>query len=73
MSITAREREVLMLTSNGLSSKQIANQIYLSHYTVNDHLKNLKAKMHAANVAQLVRRGFESGILRVTHHQTAQS
>jgi len=37
MSITPREREVLKLTSNGLSSKQIAHQIYLSHYTVNDH------------------------------------
>lgn len=66
MSITPREREVLKLASNGLSSKQIAHQIYLSHYTVNDHLKNLRTKMEAANVAQLIRRGFETGILQIT-------
>ncbi len=70
MSITPREREVLKLASNGLSSKQIAHQIYLSHYTVNDHLKSLKSKMQAANVAQLVRRGFETGIL-TSHNSIA--
>jgi len=70
MSITPREREVLKLASNGLSSKQIAHQIYISHYTVNDHLKSLKAKMDASNVAQLIRRGFESGIL-TSHNSIA--
>jgi len=63
MRITPREKQVLYLASNGLNSKEIAHQIYLSPYTVNDHLKNLRAKMDASNVAQLIRRGFESGIL----------
>jgi DNA-binding NarL/FixJ family response regulator len=71
MNITTREQEVLTLVSNGLSSKQIAQEIYLSHHTVNDHLKSLRAKMEANNLAQLVRRGFEIGIL--TSHSINRS
>lgn len=63
MSITTREREVLELASYGLNSKQIAQKVFISPYTVNDHLKNLRAKMDASNVAQLIRKGFEKGLL----------
>ncbi len=63
MSITEREKEVLYWASNGLSSKEIAHKIYISHYTVHDHLKSLRTKMNASNAAELVRRGFETGIL----------
>ncbi len=63
MSITTREKEVLELASFGLNSKQIAQKVFLSPYTVNDHLKNLRNKMNASNVAQLIRKGFEQGLL----------
>ena len=66
--ITAREKEVLYLASNGLSSKEIAQEISLSPYTVNDHMKSLRTKMKANNLAQLVRIGFELGILSPTNH-----
>ena len=68
MSITTREKEVLELASLGFNSKQIAHKIYISPYTVNDHLRNLRIKMDASNVALLVRRGFEYGLL--TPHNT---
>ena len=63
MSITTREKEVLELASFGLNSKQIAQKVFLSPYTVNDHLKNLINKMNASNAAQLIRKGFEQGLL----------
>ena len=63
MSITEREREVLYWASYGLSSKEIAHEVSLSPYTVHDHLKNLRLKMNASNAAELVRRGFEEGLL----------
>lgn len=62
--ISAREREVLELVSQGLSRKQVALSIHLSFHTVNDHVKNLQMKLDANNTAQLIRKGFETGFLK---------
>ena len=63
MSITPREREVLYWISHGYSRKQIADKIYLSPHTINDYMKNLLNKLNANNVAELMRKGFEMGVL----------
>lgn len=65
MSITRRETEVLNLISHGYSRKQIADKMFLSQHTVNDYMKSLLAKFKANNVAELTRKGFEEGLLRV--------
>ena len=61
--ISSREKEVLHLIANEYTTNEIAAELYLSPHTVISHRKNLLQKMHAKNVAGMVRRGFEIGIL----------
>lgn len=61
--LTNRELQVLDLVSNGLSTIDIANELYLSPETVKTHRKNLITKLDAKNVANLIRIAFESGII----------
>lgn len=61
--ISRRERQVLELLSFGQSSQEIAAQLYLSPYTVNDHRRSLRGKLRAKNVAQMIRKGFELQLL----------
>jgi DNA-binding CsgD family transcriptional regulator len=52
--ITRREREVLALIAQGKTSKQIAQQLNLSVYTVNNHRKHICKKADLHSTAQLV-------------------
>ena len=63
--ISNREIQVLKLVAFEHSSKQIASKLNLSRHTVDSHKKNLKYKLAASNIAGLVRKGFELGILPV--------
>ena len=61
--ISPREYEILEKISYGLTTKEIASELYLSQHTVISHRKNLMEKMGVPNVAGLVRKGFEQGVL----------
>ncbi len=63
--VTQREKEVLYKISYGLTTKEIATQLYLSIHTVISHRQNLLEKMDAKNTAGLIRKGFEKGLLRI--------
>ncbi|NWG26912.1 MAG: response regulator transcription factor [Ignavibacteriaceae bacterium] len=43
--LSEREKEILSLLIEGLSKKQIAEKIFLSHHTVDSHLRNIYAKL----------------------------
>ena len=49
-----REKEVLLWVFDGLTSKQIANKMYLSEATVINHRKNMLQKSGAKNAAELI-------------------
>ena len=51
---TAREKEVLLWTAEGLTSKEIAEKLFLSENTVINHRRNMQAKSNTRNVAELV-------------------
>lgn len=52
-SLTRREKEILLLISEGISNKQIAEQLFISENTVKNHLKNLLEKLKLENRVQL--------------------
>jgi RNA polymerase sigma factor (sigma-70 family) len=53
--LTAREREVLQLVTNGLTNKEIADQLGISEVTTKMHRGQVMRKMNAASIADLVR------------------
>lgn len=52
--LSTRQREVMKLVAAGLSNKEIARQLGISHRTVEVHRNQLMLKMEAANLAELV-------------------
>ena len=59
---SGREREVLALVAQGLSDKEIAEQLVLSRHTVHRHVANIRAKLgrgtRTAAVAEAARLGL---------------
>lgn len=53
--LTKREREILELIVQGMTSKEIANKLYISPRTVDTHRSNLMEKLELKNIADLVR------------------
>jgi len=53
-SITAREKDVLLLLAQGLSTKEIASRMGISFHTVESHRKNLRFKFSAKNSTELL-------------------
>ena len=60
--LTERETEVLRLVATGLSYKQIAAQLFISHRTVQNHVQNTLAKLQMHNRVELVRYAIERGL-----------
>ena len=60
--LTERETEVLRLVAKGLSYKQIAERLFLSHRTVQNHVQNTLRKLQLHNRVQLVRYAIQQGL-----------
>jgi DNA-binding NarL/FixJ family response regulator len=60
--LTERETEVLRLVAKGLSYKQIAERLVLSHRTVQNHVQNTLRKLQLNNRVQLTRYAIEQGL-----------
>lgn len=58
-----REIEILTLVCQGLSTKEIAQQLFLSDHTVQTHRRNIQRKLGTANVAELVLLAREAGLV----------
>lgn len=61
--LTAREKEVLELVSNGNSTKQIADMLGISIRTVESHRINMLKKMKVSNTAELIKKAVEMKLL----------
>ncbi|MDX6351327.1 MAG: hypothetical protein QOF84_6117 [Streptomyces sp.] len=60
--LTERETEVLRLVAKGLSYKQIAERLVISHRTVQNHVQNTLGKLQLHNRVELVRYAIEQGL-----------
>ena len=50
-----REKEILELLYEGLTGPQIADKLFLSHYTIETHRKNLMQKLNANTTQHLLK------------------
>jgi DNA-binding NarL/FixJ family response regulator len=60
--LTDREAEILRMVATGLSYRQIAGRLVLSHRTVQNHVQNTLSKLHLHNRVELVRYAIEHGL-----------
>ena len=62
-SLTRREKEILQLIIKEHTSQEIAKQLFVSVGTVETHRRNMISKMGVRNMAGLVSKTYEFGIL----------
>jgi len=60
--LTDRETEVLKLVATGMSYKQIASHLFISHRTVQNHVQNTLNKLQLHNRIELVRFVIAKGL-----------
>ena len=60
--LTERETEILRLVSTGLSAKQIAQRLVVSHRTVQNHIQRTLQKLQLHNRVELTRWAIEQGL-----------
>jgi DNA-binding NarL/FixJ family response regulator len=60
--LTTREREVLSHVARGHSYARIGEELYISPKTVENHVRNILAKLHLSRRHELIRWAVERGI-----------
>ena len=60
--LSDREREVLNLVARGYTYRQVGKELYIAEKTVENHVRNILAKLHLTRRAELVRWAADHGI-----------
>ena len=60
--LTERETEILKMVAKGLSYRQIAERLVMSHRTVQNHVQNTLRKLQMHNRVELTRYAIEQGL-----------
>ncbi len=60
--LSPRETEVLRYVAKGMTAKQIAAKLFLSHRTVENHVQSSLRKLQLANRVELARYAIEHGL-----------
>ncbi|GAB5426386.1 MAG: hypothetical protein Crog4KO_35330 [Crocinitomicaceae bacterium] len=61
--LTSREREIMLLVVDGLTSNEVAEKLAISPRTVEKHRSNFMTKLDLKTTAQLMRFALEYGII----------
>ena len=63
--LTKREIEVVRAIARGLSTKEIARQLFISENTVETHRQNIFEKLDVRNMAGLIIKAIAAGYISV--------
>jgi DNA-binding CsgD family transcriptional regulator len=63
--LSKREMEILFFLLRGKSASQIADALFLSKRTVENHLANMKQKLHCQKKSDLVEYGINKGFMSI--------
>lgn len=61
--LTTRQREVLRLIAEGLTTPEIARRLYLSPHTVESHRENIMSRLGLRSKAELIKYAIRRGII----------
>ncbi|MFO0687891.1 MAG: response regulator transcription factor [Myxococcota bacterium] len=61
--LSPRERQILQKVAEGLSSKEIANELGLGEKTVSNHRAHIRSKLGLRDVASFTRYAIEHGLI----------
>ena len=71
--LTERETEVLKMVAKGMSYKDIAERLVISHRTVQNHVQNTLRKLQMHNRVELTRYAIEQGLTMTTTSELRRS
>ena len=63
--LSARELEILLLASRGLSNRQIASRVHVAEGTVKRHMANINEKMGTSSRGQAARKALSQGWITI--------
>ena len=63
--LTSREQEIMVFLAEGLSSKEIAEKLFISPKTVDNHRSNILCKLNLHSTIDLIRYAARLGIIDV--------
>ena len=61
--LTSREKEIVKLVEEGLTYKEISEQLSISTHTVHTHIKNIYEKLQAKNRHDAIKIARKKGII----------
>ena len=64
--LTRREKEVMCLVAEGLSTIEIAEKLFINRKTVENHRSNILSKLDLHSTVELVRYAAKFGLIDVT-------
>jgi DNA-binding NarL/FixJ family response regulator len=64
-SLTPREQEIMRLLAEGLSSKKIAEMLFISPKTVENHRANIMGKLNLHSIHEIIRYAAKLGLIDV--------
>jgi DNA-binding NarL/FixJ family response regulator len=64
IALSKRELDVLKCLAKGMTSSQVASELFISENTVKTHVRHILEKLEASNRAEAVSRAIQAGIIR---------
>lgn len=61
--LTHREQEIMVLVASGMSSQKIADKLFISPKTVDNHRSRIMQKLNVSNVIDLARHAAKLGLI----------